>query len=307
MKRVAPLASILAIWLVVAVSAGVRAQSVVSAEEYLDRLTDAVSLAEAGTAVPSPARMEEIRGRLDLPVTVRLGGWDTTIASDPVLEGLTGEEAEDFRRAADRVGALRASLERATETGPVDRGAVEAALASAYRGSLQVDPGLIERIRRAAGELIQSLLSRLFTFRGAGTLVAWAVLAGLGVLAFWLLRRLRLVPETAVGDEADASRVARIDWIARAEDALRAGDLHGAVHAFYRGLLSALSGRGLLIDAPGLTAGECRSTVRAVRPELFQAVADATGTFEQVAYGGAAPGPDEVETLRKAVALARSA
>ena len=105
----------------------------------------------------------------------------------------------------------------------------------------------------------------------------------------------------------DASNVPRIDWIARAEDAFRTGDLHGAVHAFYRGLLSSLSGRGLLIDAPGLTAGECRSTVREVRPDLFQAVADATGTFEQVAYGGAAPGPDEVETLRRAVALARSA
>jgi hypothetical protein len=47
--------------------------------------------------------------------------------------------------------------------------------------------------------------------------------------------------------------------------------------------------------------------VRAVRPDLYQAVADATGTFEQVAYGGAVPGPDDVETLRRAVSLARSA
>jgi hypothetical protein len=70
--------------------------------------------------------------------------------------------------------------------------------------------------------------------------------------------------------------------------------------------LGALSGRGLLIDAPGLTAGECRSTVRAVRPELFDAIADATGTFEQIAYGGAVPEPDDVDTLRRAVALARS-
>ena len=67
-----------------------------------------------------------------------------------------------------------------------------------------------------------------------------------------------------------------------------------------------MSGRGLLIDAPGLTAGECRSTVRAVRPELFDAVADATGAFEQIAYGGAVPEPGDVDTLRRAVALARS-
>jgi hypothetical protein len=71
--------------------------------------------------------------------------------------------------------------------------------------------------------------------------------------------------------------------------------------------LGTLSGRGLLIDAPGLTAGEARSTVRAVRPELFDAMADATGAFEQVAYGGAVPGPDDVDTLRRAVVLARSA
>jgi hypothetical protein len=61
------------------------------------------------------------------------------------------------------------------------------------------------------------------------------------------------------------------------------------------------------MDVPGLTAGECRSTVRVVRPDLFEAVADATGTFERVAYGGASPGPDEVDTMRRAVTLARSA
>lgn len=307
MRRVRPLPFLLAIGLVLGVPAGVRAQSSIPAEEFLDRLESAASLAEEGIAVPSPARMDELRDALDLPAVVRLDEWDATIPADPMLASLTGDDAEDFRRAADRVEALLASLERATATDPVDLGRVEAAIASAYRGSLQVDPGLIERIRRAAAELIQNLLSRLFSFRGAGSLVAWAVLAGLCVLAVWLVRRLRLVPEASADEVGNASRASRIDWIARAEDAFRSGDLHGAVHAFYRGLLSALSGRGLVIDAPGLTAGECRSTVHAVRPDLFRAVADATGAFEQVAYGGATPGPDDVETLRKAVALARSA
>ena len=203
--------------------------------------------------------------------------------------------------------ALRASLERAIAAEPVDPEEVESALASAYQGVLQVDPGLIERIRRAIAELIESVLSRLFSFQGAGTLVAWAVLAGLAILAVWLVRRLRLVPETAMEAVPSGSAATRVDWIARAEDAFRAGDLHGAVHAFYRGLLTALSGRGLLIDAPGLTAGECRSTVRAIRPDLFEAVAEATGAFEQVAYGGAVPGADDVDSLRRAIALARSA
>lgn len=287
--------------------AGVRAQSVISPDEVLDRLASARSLAEAGIEAPSPARMDGVRDALELPVAVALDGWRTTIDRDPVLDRLRGEDADDFRRAADRLEALRASVERAMAAHPIDGGEVGSALASAYRGSLQVDPGLLQRVRRAVQELIQNLVTRLFSFRGAGTVAAWAVLVGLGLLAFWLLRRLRFVPEATMGVAGTATRAPRIDWIARAEDALRAGDLHAAVHAFYRGLLRALSGRGYLIDAPGLTAGECRSSVRVTRPDLFQAVADATGTFEQVAYGGAAPGPDDVETLRRAVSLVRSA
>ncbi|MET1012192.1 MAG: DUF4129 domain-containing protein, partial [Actinomycetota bacterium] len=255
---------------------------------------------------PSPTRMREVRDAVGLPVAIRIGDADVTVRIDPVLVGLVGGDAEEFRRAAERVTALHASLERAIAAEPVHPEEVESALASAYQGVLQVDPGLIERIRRAIAELIGSVLSRLFSFQGAGTLVAWAVLAGLAILAVWLVRRLRLVPETAM-EVVPSGSAMRVDWIARAEDAFRAGDLHGAVHAFYRGLLTALSGRGLLIDAPGLTAGECRSTVRATRPDLFEAVAEATRAFEQVAYGGAVPGADDVDSLRRAVALARLA
>jgi HAMP domain-containing protein len=278
----------------------------ISPEELLDRLRAAAALAEEGVADPSPARMREVEEAMGLPTVVRVDGVDVAVPPDPIVTTLTGAQAEDFLRAADRVGALRDSLERATSAAPVDADDIEAALTEAYRGVLQVDPGLIERIRRAIGELIQGLLERLFSFQGAGTIVAWVVLVGLGIFAVWLIRRLRLVPEASTEVAGGRTDAPRVDWIARAEEAVRAGDLHLAVHAFYRGLLSALSGRGLLIDAPGLTAGECRSTVRAVRPELFDAVADATGAFEQIAYGGAAPEPDDVDTLRRAVALARS-
>jgi HAMP domain-containing protein len=289
-----------------AAPAGARSGPATSPEELLDRLSAAAVLAEEGAVDPSPARMREVQETMGLPTVVRIDGVDVAVSPDPVVMSLTGIRAEDFRRAADRLGALRDSLERATSAAPVDADDVEAALTDAYRGVLQVDPGFIERIRRAIGELIQNLLARLFSFQGAGTIVAWAVLVGLGILAFWLIRRLRLVPETTMEVAGGRSSAPRVDWIARAEDAVRTGDLHAAVHAFYRGLVGALSGRGLLIDAPGLTAGECRSTVRAVRPELFDAVADATGAFEQIAYGGAVPEPDDVDTLRRAVALARS-
>ncbi len=307
MRRIAALCVLLVMALLSAAPVGGQPGPVVSPEELLDRLRAAAVLAEEGSADPSPDRMRELEETMDLPTVVRIDGVDVAVPPDPVVVSLSGARSEDFRRAADRLGTLRDSLDRATSAAPVNADDVESALADAYRGVLQVDPGLVERIRRAIGELIQSLLARLFSFQGAGTIVAWAVLVGLGILAVWLIRRLRLVPETAMEVAGGRSGAPRVDWIARAEDAVRAGDLHLAVHAFYRGLLGTLSGRGLLIDAPGLTAGEARSTVRAVRPELFDAMADATGAFEQVAYGGAVPGPDDVDTLRRAVVLARSA
>ena len=158
--------------------------------------------------------------------------------------------------------ALRASLERAIAAEPVDPEEVETALGAAYRGVLQVDPGIIERIRRAIAELIENVLSRLFSFRAPARWSPGPCSSG------WGSWRLAGPPPAARPRDRHGSgpaagrRTARVDWIARAEGAFRAGDLHGAVHAFYRGLLTALSGRGLLIDAPGLTAGECRSTVR---------------------------------------------
>lgn len=306
MRWIAPLCVVLAMGILLAAPAGAQPRPAISPEELLDRLEAAAVLAEDGVADPSPARMRQVEEAMGFPTVVRIEGADMAVPADPVMASLTGSSAGDFRRVADRLGALRDSLERATSSAPVDADVVESALTDAYRGVLQVDPGIIERIRRAIGELIQGLLARLFSFQGAGTIVAWAVLVGLGILAVWLIRRLRLVPETSMEVAGGGTGAPRVDWIARAEDAVRAGDLHLAVHAFYRGLLGALSGRGLLIDAPGLTAGECRSTVRAVRPELFDAVADATGAFEQIAYGGAVPEPGDVDTLRRAVSLARS-
>lgn len=306
MKRIASLCVLLAVTLLPAATAGAQAGPVISPGELLDRVRAALVLAEEAVADPSPARMRELEETMGLPVVVRIDGADAAVPADPVLASLSGTRTEDFLRAADRLGALHDSLERATSAAPVDHDRIDSALTEAYRGVLQVDPGLIERIRRAIGELIQSLLARLFSFQGAGTVVAWAVLVGIGILVVWIIRRLRLVPETSMEVTGGRTGAPRVDWIARAEDAVRAGDLHLAVHAFYRGLLGALSARGLLIDAPGLTAGECRSTVRATRPELFDAVADATGAFEQIAYGGGRPEPDDVDTLRRAVALART-
>jgi hypothetical protein len=282
------------------------AQDALPADEALERMAAAEELAREGRADPSPATMAAIRRTLGLPVSIESTSWSGSI-DDPTLRSLVGDEQADFGRALARIEALRGGLESALAAPPVDPDRVDAALDEAYRGAIQVDPGLIERVRRAIAELIGGLLEKLFTFSGAGSVLAWAVIAALAVLAIWLLRRLRFVPETTMTPGRTSSRPIRVDWDAHAEEAIRRGDLRAAVHAFYRGLLSALSGRGLLRDLPALTAGECRTTVRALRPELFDAVAEATGTFERVAFGGAEPRAADVEAMRRAVALARAA
>ncbi len=251
--------------------------------------------------------MLRVRRALGLPVVVELQGWTVSVAPDPVLERLEGNAAGDFQQAVARLRALRRAVDAALAADPVDPDRVEVALDAAYSSAIQVRPGLVERIRRAISELTQGLAFRLLTFVGTSTVLAWAVLIALGVGAFWLLRRLRLVPERQLPRTHVSTPAELVDWRRRAEEAIRAGDLNEAIRALYRSLLATLSRRGLLVEAPGLTAGECRAAVRAARPALFAAVSRATDSFERVAYGGVTPGPNDVEVLQEAEALARAA
>jgi hypothetical protein len=72
-------------------------------------------------------------------------------------------------------------------------------------------------------------------------------------------------------------------------------------------MVAALAARGLTTDSPSLTAGECRAAVARLRPGLYPLVAEATGTYERVAYGMAPADRNAVETLREAALQARSA
>ena len=244
---------------------GAGAQQVTSPEELLGRLRTAGSVAMEGAEDPSPARMQAVQDALGLPVIVRIDGSDVSIPPDPVIARLSGDEAEDFRLAMERVEALRASLERAMAADPVDPEDVETALTEAYRGVVQVDPGIVERIRRAIAEAIQNVLTRLFSFRGAGTVFAWAVLLGLGVLVFWLIRRLRLVPETTMeavrsGSGTDACRLGR---------SRRGGGSRGRLPRRRARVLSGTAGHAVGSRAPDRRARAHRRRVsidRAERP-----------------------------------------
>lgn len=291
----------------IAIGVAAIAATPIGAAEFADRLETAHRLAQEGTAAPSPVAMEAVRAALGLPARVDVDGSILTLPADPFLARLEGREADDFQRAVTHLEQLQAGLEDALGAEALDRASLEAALDEAYRGGIQVRPGLIERIRRAVLELLEGLLYRIISFHGGDSILAWAVVLALLVLAVWLLRRLRLVPGRAIAPGTGERGGRLIDWRGRAEEALRAGDLVGAVHALYRSLLATLAGRGLLIERPGLTAGECRGAVRASNPSLYDVVAKATRRFERVAYGGVPPRHEDVDLLREAEATARSA
>jgi hypothetical protein len=283
------------------------AQVRMSAEEFTDRLEQAIALTEVGTSEPSAGRMEQVRATLGLPAEVEVGEWVVLVPPDPFLAGLPGEAAFDFERAGTRLRRILEALEDAMAREVPSPESVTDSLDRAYRDVVQIRPSVLERIRRVVGELIAALLRRLVVFVGPGSVLAWAVLLSLVAAAVLLLRRARLVPERVLpGSGAGRALETKVDWRWRAQEALRAGDLPEAIRALYLALITTLAGRGLLADAPALTAGECRAAVRRNRPTLYPLVARATESYERVVYGGATPEQGDVDSLLEAEQGARS-
>jgi hypothetical protein len=283
------------------------AQSRFTAEEFADRLDRAIELTELGASAPSAARMEQVRDALSLPADVVVGGRAVFLPADPFLERLSGGTAVDFDRAGAHLEGIRHALDATVARDVPSPDRVDDSLDRAYREVIQIQPSLLERIRRAAGELIVWLLYRLVNFVGPSSVLAWVVLVGLLAAAVLLLRRARLVPERVLpGSGGSRAPETKVDWGRRAQEALRAGDLREAIRALYLALITTLAGRGLLADAPALTAGECRAAVRRSRPSLYPLVARATESYERVLYGGATPRQGDVESLLEAEAGARS-
>lgn len=275
------------------------AQERISLETYLARLERAIDLAEAPTS-DARARLAEIRDGLGLPVLVTAPGGEVLVPADAFTP--TGADVDDLVAVADR---LRAALQDAAATAGGSsrsddriRADLDAA-AAAVRG----EESLLQRLRRRAVEVLADLLFRLFRYEGIGTVGAWllaiVVIAGL----VWLVRRLGLdlgiVPDR--GSPEAAQRVERaIDWRRLAEEAAARGDLREAVRCRYHALLAELAANGWLREDPSLTAGEARAAIGRRRPELYRDVARATGVFERVAYGRTEPGPDDLDSIRRA-------
>lgn len=300
----APIAALVG---VLALAAPGVAQTQVSPQEFLDRVDRATELARLDGAAPSPQRMADLREALGLPVEIVIGDWSGEIRRDPVLEGLSGEGADDFVRAGQRLAALGSALNDALSRERYPSASVAEALAGAYRGVVPPRPDPFATVLQFFDDVFQAIVRRVGSLLAdAGSALAWVALIGIVVFAAWFVLRSRLVPDRVSRAGAEGRRAASsVDWAARSEEALRAGDLHEAVRASYLALLVALAGRGIVANAPALTAGEARFAVRRARPALFPAIARATDSYERVIYGGATPDRRDVEQLREATAEAR--
>jgi Domain of unknown function (DUF4129) len=283
------------------------AQTQISHEEFQARLDRAAELARLDGNTPSPERMADLRAAIGLPIDVVIGDWSGQIPRDPILEGLSGAVAADFERAGERLDALRHAVTEAASRERHPSARMAEALASAYRGVVPPRPDPFAIVLRAFGDVIQAIAQRVGSLvASAGSALAWIVLIGIVVFAAVFLFRSRLVSDRVT--RADGARdrgTTSVDWAARAEEALRAGDLNEAVRASYLALLAVLAGRGIVANAPALTAGEARFAVRRLRPGLFPVIARATESYERVVYGGETPDRGDVDHLREAAAEAK--
>lgn len=275
------------------------AQESRTVDQHRRRLTSAASVAEAGIEAPSPGRMREIRTLVGGDVVLVVDDHRIALGADPLLSRLEGTEPEDFRTAAAHAGTLRAELDALVGSAPVAQDRLDTALAGSYDG---VDPTLAirERVKRALGDALARILEPLLRNRGTTSTVASLLLLILGLaLVLWFARRLRVVPD-ATEPQRSPGRTGEVDWRRMAAEALARGDLEAALRAEYRVLLHVLDARGVVDDAPSLTAAECRSAVARTRPGLAGPVRQATAAFERVAYGDQPVRREDVDAVQQA-------
>src|SRR5262249_34720064 len=160
-------------------------------------------------------------------------------------------------------------------------------------------------VSQAIGWFLEHTIGAL-SHSSAGSVVGWILILALGAVAFWLAQRVRVnvVADARVGSGGE---VEVVDWQRYADEALAKGDLNGAVLALYHALVGTLAYRGVVREAPSLTAGECRGAVRTARPTIAPAVDRATAAFERVAYGKQDAGPADVDALKTAQQEVRKA
>lgn len=157
-------------------------------------------------------------------------------------------------------------------------------------------PSLFDRaedaVSEAMGRALESLLGS-----GAGTALAWLVLASsVGLAMFFLTRFGRTVTaDRAIDGVPEMIELTRspAEWRSVAAEHEQAGRWKEGLLARYRALVGQLVLDGVLDDVPGRTTGEYRREVAERRAELAEAFGEASALFERAWYGDEPTGSPE--------------
>lgn len=165
----------------------------------------------------------------------------------------------------------------------------------------QPEPGLVERLQRAALEALADLLGGILT-EGSADVIGWSIAAvaivALVVLSVRFLRGTRVRGAPGGGDGVAAHRPRPpAEWLEEAARHARAGRIRQASRCRYRGLVAELERRGLLEDRPGRTVGEETRALRGRRPAVAVPFADAAEVFQRAWYGPEEPYRGDLERL----------
>lgn len=185
-----------------------------------------------------------------------------------------------------------------------------------YQGPDPEDETLLERVREWLGDRFPDFDgdqgASLPTNQIATGIVIVLVLAAVGAV-IWMLVTGRLTRKAGGDDEPDDASLevtplrTPSEWADEAARCERAGDWRGAVRAHYRNLTGDLAGRGVVIDAPGRTAGEHRTEVTDRAPAAAPVFTVASQVFEDVWFGGKEAAVTDAHRVRDLAAQALDA
>lgn len=139
---------------------------------------------------------------------------------------------------------------------------------------------------------------------GDGSVVAWIVVVAAAALlaaAVWAWTRGLVVDRRAPSVPAPAPTRTAADWSEEAAGHAAAGRWREAVRARYAALVSLLAESGVVEDVPGRTVRELDRAVGSAAPVLEPAVQRAGRCFEEVWYGRAPTGPEDLAVVTAAL------
>lgn len=269
-----------------------QTDATITIEAFVGRLDAATLLATDGTTDPTPSTMNDLRATLGLPVTVVTPSGLTRIPVDEYLDSLPGESAQDFINAADHLGALRDAATAAGTLGAIPpteqiHESLDAANAGRSEPAADTKPSWLSRFLDWLFGKTGAAASSIDTFLRVLVWIIAAVILGVFIWLIWKLRPTLIPSRTQHGTDETEPREASAgrDRRRAVHDAVAAGDFVEAVRISYHLMIRTLTRRGFVPRIPGLTSGECRGSVARTKPEIGDAVGDATRVFERVIYG----------------------